>query len=120
MTGISGLKTPVEKSHQILLPLNSMSWAFSLARSCWVSWQASCARASSAISRTGPGVTTATVEAPGLPSRAPGVASDPEGFTLATWVDLGRESSSGGLDRQSATTFSLPGTCLMSEVYLAT
>ena len=37
------------------------------------------------MSRTGPGATTDTVEAPGLLSRATGVASDPEGtFTLAT------------------------------------
>ena len=39
---------------------------------------------------------------------------------LATWVDLGRESSSGGLDKQSVNTFSLPATCLMSDIYSTT
>ena len=48
-------------------------------------------------------------------------ASDPEGtFTTATLVDLGKESTSGGIDRQSATTFFFPATCQISEEYSAT
>ena len=39
---------------------------------------------------------------------------------LASLVDLGRESTSGGLDRQLATTFSLPAMCQISDVYSAT
>ena len=66
----------------LLLPLISTSC---LARSCWVSWQASRARAGSTTSRTGPGVTTATVEASGLPSRA---------AEAATACPLGRGSTS--------------------------
>ena len=41
-----------------------------------------------------------TLEALWLPSRATEAADDPEGtFMSATLVDLGRESTSGGLDR---------------------
>ena len=65
-----------------------------------VSWQVSCSGASSAHlmgpCRVAGTTAAAAVEALDLPSCATGAASDPEGaFMLATWVDLGRESSSG-------------------------
>ena len=88
-------------------------------------WQVSWSLASS-LHLMGPcwvaGTTAAAaVEAPELPSLSAGAASDPEGtFTPATWVDLGRESSSGGLERQSATTLSAPATWRKSEVNSAT
>ena len=87
----------------------------------WVFWQVSWSLASSPHlmgSCSVAGTTAAaTVEAPELPSLSAGAASDPEGtFTPATWVDLGRESSSGGLERQLATTLSAPATWGRSEV----
>ena len=72
-----------------------------------VSWQVFCSRASSAHLMgpcwvAGTTAAAAVVEASELPSCATGAASDPEGaFTTATWVDLGRESSSEGLDSRS-------------------
>ena len=91
----------------------------------WVYWQVSWSLASS-LHLMGPcwvaGTTAATaVEALELPSQSAGAASDPEGtFTPATWVDLGGESSSGGLERQLATTLFARATWRRSEVNSAT
>ena len=58
--------------------------------------------------------------APAVPSFSAGAASDPEGaFMLAAVVDPGKETSSGGLDKGSATTFLDPATCTKSAVYSA-
>ena len=44
-------------------------------------------------------------------------ASDPEGtFTLAVVAGPGAGTACGGLESRSATTFSFPGTCVISAV----